>query len=261
MLFDPDSKTGLVMLTTLTDYNAIWNQLPLYVFGEPSVGTYENGNEKPVETEEYYLPTRSFNSGQLKFVRYLNAVSAKDMGTITDRGDGLCFMKGAAMPVGRNSYSDGKEGFLLGAQELIPEKMYVPELLLLAGLFMSAVFAGLILLAKRKLIKSGKLRVRKGEILLSAGQAVKIVSVLSLIYAVARLLSYPGFTRTDGTVVGILQIICIILCSAAAVVGVVRLVGRNTTGYGRILSACSAAGNIVTVAAVVFFEMYRFWGC
>ena len=261
MLFDLKSKTGLVMLTTLTDYNAVWAQLPKYVFGEPSLDSYMTGNEKPVETESYYLPSRSFNSGLLKFVRCLDAAPGKKLGNITDRGDGLCFMNGSAVLLGRSSYSDGKEGFMLGAQEYISEKMYVPQLVLLAGLFISAVFAAFILLAKRKLRKSGKLTVRKSEAVLSAAQAAKVVSVLALIAAVANIISPSGLSGTEGAVIGTVQLICLILCAAAAVVGIIRLIGRKSSGYGRIYSACSAAGNILSAAAVVFFEMYRFWGC
>ena len=265
MLFDRESKTGVVALTNEPEGNYVYNELPAWIFGKLSPDKYSDGNNEPYRLDGYYLLSRSNASGLLKFYSYLTAVPAENLEGLSRIGDGLYQLGGSetAMLMGGKTYSDGSSGFNLGTSELIPEKMYTLKLCALTAFFITAAASVFILLIKLKMKRASKLRHYTGIGIITAGQAAKIVSaaaVVTLTSFAAREGSY-GLPKAVGVPIGIVQIVCIVLCVLAAVVSVYALLAKKPAKLNRLRYIFNIAGNALTVFVIAYFEMYKFWGC
>ncbi len=101
----------------------------------------------------------------------------------------------------------------------------------------------------------------KGCAMMTAGEIAKLVSVLALITAcVFYSLSY-GMHKNEAIVIGVVQMICIAVCIAAAASSVISMLSKKNTKPAMIRYAFDTVGNTLAVFAMVYFEMYRFWGC
>ncbi|WP_141630154.1 hypothetical protein [Ruminococcus flavefaciens] len=70
-----------------------------------------------------------------------------------------------------------------------------------------------------------------------------------------------GLTQTQGTVIGVIQLICLALCGLALLAAAYSLIAKKKLPYGRLRSISCFTGNLITVSAILFFEMYNFWCC
>jgi hypothetical protein len=120
-----------------------------------------------------------------------------------------------------------------------------------------------ILLAKRKLNKAHKAAPLSFAHIITAGQLAKIVSLAAMISIVVVRIQgdNDGLTKTQGTVIGVIQLVCLALCGLALLAAAYSLIAKKKLPYGRIRSISCFAGNLITVSAMIFFEMYNFWGC
>lgn len=262
MFFDRESKTGVVALTNEPEGNNIYTAIPAWIFGKLSPDKYSDGNGEPYRLEGYYLNSRSRASGLLKFYLYLTAVPAKNLEGISLIGDDLYqFSSGyTTMLIGGKTYSDGSRSLNLGTSELIPEKMYTVKLCALTAYFMLAAASVFILLIKLKMKRANKLRHYTGIGVITAGQAAKIASVTAVVVltSFASMEETYGLTKTIGVSMGIVQIVCMAVCVIAALVSVYALTAKKPDKLRYILNI---AGNALTVFVIVYFEMYKFWGC
>ncbi len=111
-----------------------------------------------------------------------------------------------------------------------------------------------------KLKKFGKNQFIEGCRLINAGYPAIIISVVLFFALFAVFSENMGIPETAVVVLGILQILCVAVCSAAAVKAVLSLAARKK-GKPKLLAAeyiMSAAANIITVSAILYFELYRF---
>jgi CubicO group peptidase (beta-lactamase class C family) len=265
MMFDIDSKVGLVMLTTATDTNDLISLLPKYVFGSYAGDDLNVENEKPVKLKGEYIQSRSTLKGIGSFYGLLSAVNAGKIEGMTDIGNDvykLTYVEDytdKAQIFGRSRYSDGTDGIRVGAMEYIPVKMYIPKICLLSAFFLTDIAAVFVLLARRKLRKADMIGKYRGDMILTWAQAAKVASLIAI--AAALVFSANGLPKFVGKAVGVTQMICFVLCVIAALAGAAFIIGRKPSKYGKISYIFSIAGNFITASAIVVFEMYKFWGC
>ncbi|MDE6710711.1 MAG: beta-lactamase family protein [Oscillospiraceae bacterium] len=265
MLFDRESKLGVVALTNETEGNYVYNEMPAWIFGKLSPDKYSDGNNEPCRLGGYYLLSRSNASGLLKFYSYLTAVPAENLEGLSRIGDNLYQLSGdeTAMLIGGKTYSDGSMGLSLGTSELIPEKMYTLKLCALTAFFMTAAASVFILLIKIKMNRANKLRYYTGIGIITAGQAAKIISaasVVALTSFAAREETY-GLSKAVGASVGVIQIVCTVLCVFAAVVSVYVLLAKKPAKLDKFRYIVNIAGNALTVFVIAYFDMYKFLEC
>lgn len=269
MLFDRDSKVGLVVLTTNSDhnYNPMFSLLPEYVFGDYTGKELSSQNEKSVELKGKYTFSRTTLKGIGKFYSLLGIVDGDKIEGMTDIGNDVYKLtyvdnySDRAEIFGRSRYSDGTEGIRLGSAEYIPVKMYVPKICLLSAFFLAGISAIFVLLAKRRLKKAKIISPYKGEFIFTWAQLAKAASLLAIAVLLVAAMSDTGISKSLGACAGVTQIISFVVCAAAAAAGAAFIIRRKISKYGKICYFFSIAGNIVTASAIAVFEMYRFWGC
>ena len=269
MLFDRDSKVGLVLLTTNSNYNynPIFSLLPEYVFGNYAGKDLSSENEKPVGFSGEYVASRSTIKGIGSFYSFLSAVNTDKLKGYTDIGNDVykyTYTEDYTDKVrilGRSRYSDGTEGIRAGAVEYMPVKMYVPKICILAAFFLAGISAIFVLLAKRKLRKAKLISPYKGEFILTWAQLAKAASLFVIAVLLVAAMSDTGLAKPLGACAGITQMVSLVLCGAAAVAGIAFIIKRKTSKYGKLCYLFSIAGNIATASAIAVFEMYHFWGC
>ena len=265
MMFDPDSKVGIVMLTTASDRNVLTSYIPEYVFGYYSGDNLSVTNETKVDFKGEYTPSRSPLKGIASFYSFLSSVDLEKIDGITDIGNDVykySYIEDYTDRVtilGRSRYSDGTEGIRAGAVEYIPTKMYVPKICLLTAFFLIGISAIFVLLARRKLIKAKMIGSYKGNQILTCAQVAKVASIFAIVLLLA-FIEY-GPTKAVGITVGVTQMICFALCALAGCAGIVFFVKRKTSKFGKICYIFSITGNVITASAILVFEMYKFWGC
>ena len=269
MLFDRDSKVGLVLLTTNADftYNPMFSLLPEYVFGNYTGKDLSVENEKPAGFRGEYVASRSTIKGIGSFFSFIGAVDTNKVEGYTDIGNDVYKYTytddyiDKVHILGRSRYSDGTEGIRAGAVEYIPVKMYVPKICLLTAFFLAGISAVFVLLAKRKLRKAQLISQYRGEFIITWGQLAKAVSLLVIAVLLVVAMSETGLSKAVGACAGIIQMISFVLCAAAAIAGIAFMIKRKPSKYGKLCYIFSIAGNVATASAIVVFEMYRFWGC
>lgn len=263
MIFDPVSKVGMVIFTTSAEYNPLWEQLSELVFGKLPDGKYSDGSERSLKPEGCYLMSRSNPTGIMKLSHYLSPVYMEDADSITDIGSGLLMveMQGASMIAAENTLSDGTKTIVIGACEFIPESFYMIKLCLIGLFFIAGILSIFVLLGRRKLKKAGMVSSYGGEWVITAGHFAKIVSVGAMLWLMSEASSLTGLTKTVGAAVGITELVCLGVCTASALTAAASLFLRRTDKTGRICYIVSLLGNAVTIGAVAFFEMYKFWNC
>lgn len=265
MLFDRESKVGVVALTSEPEGNYVFDRIPVWIFGEFDTDKYSGGNSEPYAPKGYYLSSRSNAAGLLKFSSYLDATPMDKIDGISRIGDGLYLLKQGetAIVLGGKTYSDGGSGFNLGTSELMYAKMYIPKLCALTAYFVLAAASVFILLVKLKMKRANKLRHYTGIGIITADQTAKIASVISafVLIAFAGRENAYGLPKAVGASMGIVQIVCVAICALAALVSAYALLAKKPAKPDKLRYILDIAGNALTVFVIAYFEMYKFWGC
>ncbi len=262
MLFDRDSKIGLVTLTNETSVNLVLEGIPEIIFGSCDLEKYSDGNNEKRDFSGYYLISRSNRGGLLKFTSYLEPVCADRMPDLVRLNDGLYTIGGNIM-LGEGRRSDGTESFVYGAMELDRDKAYPVEISLLALYFIIAIGSVFVLMYKVKAARKGRYSLTAVGTVQTAGQLIKIVSVAAAVVMIAyvnREASY-GIPKAVGICGGMVNIVCIAVCAAAAAASLITVISKKSDKWAKLRGGVSIAANAAVIAAVVCFEMYRSWGC
>ncbi|WP_051411273.1 serine hydrolase domain-containing protein [Ruminococcus flavefaciens] len=268
MEFDPVSKFGVVGLSNCRD--DFPSSLCSYVFGRLKAKKYIGKNYEKFDLTPYsgyYSDTRTHAAGLGKFILYMDAFSIDNINAVKvadkvfleyhseDYYDDTIF--------GIVEHSDGRRGIVNSCSEYLEIKYYIPKLCLLAGFMICGIASLFILLAKRKLNKAGKATPLSFAHIITAGQFAKIVSLAAIISIVVIRIKgdNDGLTKTEGMVIGITQIVCMVLCVLALLASAYSFIAKKKLPYGKIRSLSCFTGNLITVSAMIFFEMYNFWCC
>ncbi|MBE6857321.1 MAG: beta-lactamase family protein [Ruminococcus sp.] len=259
MLIDLESKTGLVIMTNEPNGNVYLAMTPMMVFGALSPDKYASGEVKKSELKGYYLSARSTHTGMLKFIPYLTAISADKIGEVYDIGNGVysATTGGEPLLLGSKEYSDGSKAIQQPSADMMKEDFYLAKLILLTAYIMTAVISIYMLIIKRKLKKYKKWNPYSGCRIITVSQITSIVSVI-LLFTLFVIFSQNqgGIPFASGAVIGVMQIICAMLCAVSLIASAVTMIKKKSASYRYILSIVA---NAVVVTAIVYFEMYRFW--
>jgi CubicO group peptidase (beta-lactamase class C family) len=268
MEFDPVSKFGIVGLSNCGD--DFPNYLCSYVFGRLKTKKYIGENYEKFDLTPYsgyYSDTRTHAAGMGRFILYMDAFSIDNINA-AKVADGVFLEYHSEEYFDDTIYSivkksDGTRGIVNSCSEYLEIKHYIPKLCLLAGFMLCGVASLFILLAKRKLNKAGKSAPLSFAHIITAGQFAKIISLAAIISIVVIRIKgdNDGLTKTEGMVIGITQIVCMAICLAALLAAAYSFIAKKKLPYGRIRSLSCFAGNLITVSAMIFFEMYNFWCC
>lgn len=268
MEFDPVSKFGVVGLSNSRD--DFPDSLCSLVFGKLKTKDYIGENYEKADMKPYsgfYSNTRTHAAGMGRFILYMDAFSIDNMDAVKVADDVFLEYHDEDWAVdgiyGIVEHSDGRRGIFNSCSEYLEIKHYVPKLCLLAGFFLCGIASLFILLAKRKLNKAHRVAPLSFAHIITAGQFAKIVSVAAIITIVVIRIKgdNDGLTRTQGMVIGITQLVCLAVCVLALLAAAYSLITKKKLPYGRIRSISCFAGNLITVSAMIFFEMYNFWCC
>lgn len=267
MIFDLDSKTGLVIMVNEPDGNIILSDMPALVFGELPADKYNFIEPKKAELNGYYLSARSTHSGMLKLIPYLSAMSSSSFEESEYIGRGVYQLriKGqseddteTAVLFGEKVESNNKLIALqMPSMDLIPCQLYLLKLSLLTVYILLAVVSVYLLLIRHKLKKHNKWTAYKGSAIIATGHIAKLVSVLAmLVMCVIYINNSGGVSVTAGAVFGIMQMLCIALCGVSAVTSCVSVMAHKKE---KLLNIMNTIGCILSVLAIIYFEMYKFW--
>ncbi|MBR6384659.1 MAG: hypothetical protein IKS03_00815, partial [Ruminococcus sp.] len=264
MTFDPESKTGLVILVNEPQGNEFMNDVPYMVFGELATDKYNFGKNEKINFSGYYLSSRSTYSGMLKFFPYITALSSDVIADTYDIGNNVYQMISNGHFESKNKrgelfgnkiYPDGTESLQSVSEEYIKDKFYVPKLLLITLYLLLALMALYMIRIRHKLKRFGKWEKFSGANAILAGQISQILSVI--FFFIMFMIAYEGqsgLTKQTETVMGILQIICAAVMGISTIYAVISMLPQNKKFY----HIMQISGNIVSVLAIVYFEMYKF---
>ena len=268
LLFDRASKSGCVCLTTERRGNWFFERVPYLLFGLPL--TMESSGS--VTISGYYMNSRSVFRGLLGYIALAQGSVMRE--EATSLGNGL-FRTVTEIPdpedadetvrVGEliclKTCSDGNEHIQLGSVELIRDKAYFGKLFLLTLYLVLGIAAFYLLLIRLKMKRAGKTAELKNTGFMTLGQFGRLLSVAALFVSFyIYCLNSGGLSAGECRIIGIVQMVCIAVCGAAAVISAVMLLKHRAEKRYSVRCALSAAGNALAVFAIVFFEMYRFWG-
>jgi len=269
MTFDLDSKTGLVVMVNEPNGNWYINYTSDMAFGELSPEKYISGTAEKAKLDGYYLMARSTYRGMLRFIPYLTAVSLSNLGDTEKIGNHLYQLRHeghiadeTAVILGKKIYPDGNSAFQQPSMDLIHDRFYLVKLCLFTVYVLSAVAAVYLMLIQHKLKKHGKWTIYQGSAVMTAGQIARLVSVLALLGTYAVLVSHQGgIPFTMGAVLGIVQMLCIVICGVSAVTSCVSIFSFKKEKMLTVRYILNTIGCVLPIIAILYFEMYRFWGC
>ncbi|MCH5204462.1 MAG: beta-lactamase family protein [Oscillospiraceae bacterium] len=262
MVFDPETKTGLVVMVNEPDGNRFLYDTPALVFGTLPAEKYTSGTTQKADLSGYYLPARSTYRGMLKFISYLSAISGDNLGEAADLGNGVYLIDyaGEKMLVGFKTYPDGSSGLQLASMDMIKDSFYLIKLCLLTLYLLTAVAAVYLLLIRRKLKKHSRQTVYKGSAIMTAGQIARIVSVLAMILSfVVFQTNQAGIPFAAGAVIGIIQMLCIAVCAVSAASTAFFIASGKKQKALNVRYIFNTVGCVIPIIAIVYFEMYVFW--
>ncbi len=271
--FDPESDWGIAVFTNTRTAINITQGLTQLIMGEAETesGTASDDG-KMTDLSGIYLPSRTTHKGILKLYSLLSVlpVSRIDDGKfgvagmveIEYTGDGFYSVKQDGMDATYTMYpdtlEDGTKTAFLGAMTYIQDNTVIPKIALLAVFLIMAVVSAVIVLVKFILVLAKKRKTYKGSRIISLAQLFKIVPIAA---AVPMLFSPIGVTRPLGIIFAAASAVCAVFAAAAIVSDIMALCSKaenKAKGWRYILNII---WNSLTVAAVLVFEMYRFWGC
>lgn len=268
MIFDLDSKTGLVIMVNEPDGNWCLDYAPLITFGELSPEKYTSGTAEKAEQDGYYLMARSTYRGMLKFVPYLSAISISNLGEAENIGNGVYQIryKGtrtdeSAMIFGIKTYPDGNSGIELPSTDFIHDGFYLVKLCLFTVYILLAVVAVYLLRISHKLKKHNRQTAYAGSATMTAGQIARVVSVIAWLgtFTIYEK-NQGGIPVTAGAVIGIVQMISVVICGISAVYSCFSILSNKKEKSLTIRYILNTVGCVLPILAIVYFEMYRFWG-
>ena len=263
MKFDPVSKIGFVVMVNQYGGNLVTENAPSLVFGHFPKDKYISKTDDKIDIKGYYLISRGVFKGLMKFQNTLTAISADELGDTNLRklNDGLYVIEagehGQFSSV--RNYENGDWGLLIQSEELIHTGSYLFALALLAAYGLTAVASFYMLRIRFKVHKLKKQSLTSGVI--TAGETAILVSVILLLTSYVYTLKFlGGLPEAAMTVFGTCQIICGAVCVVSAIAAV-RSALKDKDKIKKTVCIINTVCSVICVSAIVYFEMYRFWGC
>lgn len=264
MLLDLESKTGLIVMVNEPNGNVFLSDTPELVFGKLPLDKYVWGTADNAKLSGYFMPARSTYRGMLKFMPYLTAVPISRVGDVQDIGNSVYRISDSesAVLLGAKTYPNGKTGLQQPSVDMLHDGFYLIKLCLFTGYVLLAVAAVYLLRIRHKLKKHGKQMAFQGAAIMTAGQVARLVSVLALLGTVVVYANCQGgIPVAAGAVFGIIQMLCIAVCGISAVTSCISVLSHKKEKALTIRYILNTIGCVLPVIAILYFELYRFWGC
>lgn len=264
MLIDRESGTGLVILTNEPAGNLFLSAAPTFAFGELPAGKYGSASGSAGLRNGYYLPSRSIHRGMMKLFAALTPIRLNNLEDADSLGNGVVQIRTPSMlnPESEAAFLLGRKDAETITQPSVEAKydpFYLCKLMLLAAFILTAIAAGYMLRIRHLLRRTGRLRAVQGGIAVTAGQTACLVSALTCLCMSGLFAASAGLSPAVRTVIGIVQMLCAAVCAVSAGWLLVNAF-RKMPKAPRHRYFLAAAGNLITLTCILFFEMYRFWG-
>lgn len=267
--FDPVTKVGYAVMVNESSGNYFLNETGSLVFGSLDPAKY--GAEtygKAADISGYFLPARSTYKGLTKIEPYLLAINAGQIGFDDVDYIGKSLLQQsyeiddngtlAAAILGERRTPDNR---LIAIQspsnDMLPDRAYLLHLGLITLQLLVGVAAVYFLLIRRKMQRAKKWTPYAGAHAMTAGRIGRLLSAVLMITTFSVVAS-GGISSAVGAVIGIGQMLCLAACGIAAVICIFSMLGKKDKAKSA-LYVLHAGANVLTVAAIIFFEMYRFW--
>lgn len=264
MEFDPVTKFGYVTACNEYDGNWIFGGAGEWVFGSMAPDTYGAPQSDAEKPDGYYRIARGYSRGMMQWVDLIKETELKfgdDMKAENLGKNVVQFSDGnAAILVGTHTAADGRQVLQTPSADLFRDRFYVLRLVLFTLYATAAAAAYYLLRIRLRLKLAGKWRGYGGAAVIGAGYGAQLLSLLSvLVLGTVFLLNFGGASAALFNTVGTVQMLCGAVCAAAAVRAGMGLFSAKCEKAVRIWYGISAAGNLLTVLAIILFEMFRFW--
>lgn len=259
--FDPESKFGFVTMSAMRSPGTEMegDGLFQFIFGDANTqDIIDKDAPKPELKKGSYLWSRQNHAGLLRYMPYMKAVDSADVEHFDRISGNVILAEGLIAE--EKTLSDGRACYHLDSMDLVEETHFELKIGLFAAFVVSAVASAFLLRIKRIRKQHNRPENYTGVKVISAAQIAKIVSFLIILILPTVASKLYGLPKPLLVTVGIAQMICLALCILAALTSAVTMIAgkqKRTKNYQYLLNI---AGNAVTVAAMVFFQMYRFWG-
>ena len=259
--FDPESKFGFVTMSAMHSpgIEMEGDGLFQFIFGDANMqDIIDKDAPKPEIKKGSYLWSRQNHAGLLRYMPYMKAVDSADIEHFDRISDNVILADG--MIVEEKMLPDGRACYHLDSMDLVEETHFELKIGLFVAFVVSAVASVFLLRIKRIRKQHNRPETYTGVRIISAAQIAKIVSFLIVLILPTVASKLYGLPKPLLVTVGIAQMICLALCILAALTSAVTMFAgkqKRTHSYQYWLNI---AGNALTVAAMVFFQMYRFWG-
>ncbi len=260
MEFDRASKTGVVIMQNEQGNNAFMSNIPSWVFGTLRKERFGGETAEPAQLGKYYLGLRSTYQGIMKACSIFSILNLGEADAVEKIGDGVFqVVVGTGESESAMLIGEKPNGYLqMMSMELKPEPHFLCELVLFAAYILAAVASVRMLLYQLQLRKHGKTKEFRDIPIVAASSAASVISVLTILTAIALREENYGISANGCIVVGVTEIVCGCICAAALLTAVISLCTKKEKGR-MIRNILSIASNGITVAGIVFFEMYHFW--
>lgn len=280
--FDPDSGYGVIAITNgQAGADAVMG-IPDLVFGEVQSDDIPTGDiTEREDISGKYINTRSGFKGFYKGVTYFNNIAgggiidivkkdddtyklrmgSEDNITVKSIGNGLYSMDdGETASV--NSFetlSDGTMIFHYSAQDFVRDNNAPVKGALMLYFLLSGAAVFILFIVKIVLKATGKLKPYAGSRVILAAQIAKFTAFL--VFFAMNIICKLGVERPVGMVWCIINTVCGALC-AFAVLSDIKCLFSKSDEKGRAWKyILNIIFNGLIVLAVVWLELYRFWGC
>lgn len=275
--FDPKSGIGMISMSNGVGGTILY-ELPDVIFGETKTNdTAENGTADDTDISGTYVNSRTPAKGFASFQRYVMALAAPVR--ITKSGGGTYKMVSQGdsfdiQPVGNDLYrfddgedtdimcieslSDGTVVMHQMANDLVRDNSAPVKGLLFCYYLVSGIAALVLIIIKIVRKANNKLKMYKGCGIVFAAQTAKLTVFVSYIAfnGICRL----GAEKLPSAVWCIINIICAVICGAAVISDITGLFSKSDNKGKAWKYILNIVFNVLTVAAVIVLELYRFWG-
>lgn len=269
MTFDRASGLGYVWMTNGTGkLDGIVDAL----FGRFDAGTLSFGeNTDNTDIAGFYQISRATQKGLLRFLSRLNLLPITKDGSgnykagtvaITRKGGGVILLQNGEDTAfyGTGRLSDGAPKLQLGSMDAFRSPLFPAEFGSLCLYALIAVIGAILLLVKLIQRIAKKRKHYAGMGMMTLAQLAKIASLVLMVVSVLVYSANMGLSKQTGMVIGIAQGVCGLIFALTAL-----------SSFGSMFSKKEKAKapkylfnflfNAFAAAVVVFFQMYRFWGC
>ena len=264
MLFDRESKTGLVVLVNEKNGNSFLGLAPTECFGMLPADKYGTGTGNTLEPAEYdFVTSRSWHRGMFGYFSLISAPTL--IGKAEMIGDGVYQLVSGtgeeryATIIGAVRSPDGRLHIQQPSIEAISDGAFVPKIALLTAYLLTAVAASYMLRIRRKLKKSNRPEAFAGASAMTAAHRGRLVSALIMLAGFVLFYTAGGISLALSAVIGIAQAVCLGLCAVGTVCALAAVRSKKPKAKNwRYFS--HAAANVLCAAGIIVFELYRFTG-